>query len=109
MSPRDKPWPSAALDYATGLHPGLTTIPLRDIATGQVVLATRANDRSRLVRAGAGSAAAGSCDSDPTLDGDELRAVAAVSGGHDRREDLLALLAGQMRLGRQDPRERPRP
>lgn len=39
------------LDYATGLHPGLTTIPLRDVEPSQVVLATRAGDRSRLVAA----------------------------------------------------------
>lgn len=39
------------LDYATGLHPGLTTIPLRDVEPSQVVLATRAGDRNRLVTA----------------------------------------------------------
>ncbi|MFD5218939.1 LysR family transcriptional regulator [Streptomyces tendae] len=39
------------LDYATGLHPGLTTVPLRGIEPGQVVLATRAGDHNRLVTA----------------------------------------------------------
>lgn len=39
------------LDHATGLHPGLTTIPLHGVAPGQVVLATRAGDRNRLVAA----------------------------------------------------------
>ncbi|ASR00720.1 LysR family transcriptional regulator [Streptomyces sp. 11-1-2] len=39
------------LDYATGLHPSLTTIPLRGVEPSQVVLATRTGDRSRLVTA----------------------------------------------------------
>ncbi|GAA3792875.1 LysR family substrate-binding domain-containing protein [Amycolatopsis tucumanensis] len=39
------------LDYATGLHPGLTTIPLRDIEPSKVVLATRAGDRNPLLSA----------------------------------------------------------
>ncbi|WP_191248059.1 LysR family transcriptional regulator [Amycolatopsis deserti] len=39
------------LDYATGLHPGLTTIPLRDVEPSKVVFATRAGDRSPLVSA----------------------------------------------------------
>ncbi|MDT0269223.1 LysR family transcriptional regulator [Streptomyces sp. DSM 44915] len=39
------------LDHATGLHPGLTTIPLHGIAPSQVVLATRTGDRNRLVTA----------------------------------------------------------
>ncbi|MEV0275680.1 hypothetical protein AB0I22_04750 [Streptomyces sp. NPDC050610] len=39
------------LDYATGLRPSLTTIPLRGVEPNQVVLATRAGDRSRLVTA----------------------------------------------------------
>ncbi|GLY99047.1 hypothetical protein [Actinoplanes sp. NBRC 103695] len=36
------------LDSATGLHPGLTTVPLRGVEPSQVVLATRAGG----VRAG---------------------------------------------------------
>ncbi|MFH9402697.1 LysR family transcriptional regulator [Streptomyces sp. NPDC017638] len=39
------------LDYATGLHPSLTTIPLQGVEPSQVVLATRTGDRSRLVTA----------------------------------------------------------
>jgi DNA-binding transcriptional LysR family regulator len=39
------------LDHATGLHPGLTTIPLRGVDPCHVVLATRAGDRNRLVAA----------------------------------------------------------
>ncbi|AQW55231.1 LysR family transcriptional regulator [Streptomyces violaceusniger] len=39
------------LDYATGLHPSLTTIPLHGVEPSQVVLATRTGDRSRLVTA----------------------------------------------------------
>ncbi|WP_051746307.1 hypothetical protein [Streptomyces scopuliridis] len=39
------------LDYATGLHPSLTTIPLDGVEPSQVVLATRTGDRSRLVTA----------------------------------------------------------
>jgi hypothetical protein len=39
------------LDDATGLHPGLSTVPLRGIAPSQVVLVTRTGDRSRLVAA----------------------------------------------------------
>ncbi|NIY69299.1 LysR family transcriptional regulator [Streptomyces malaysiensis] len=37
------------LDPATGLHPGLTTVPLHGVEPSQVVLATRADDRNRLV------------------------------------------------------------
>ncbi|GAA3602216.1 hypothetical protein GCM10022223_17480 [Kineosporia mesophila] len=36
------------LDAATGLHPGLTTVPLRGVEPGQVALATRTGDRNRL-------------------------------------------------------------
>ncbi|MFF9585540.1 LysR family transcriptional regulator [Streptomyces achromogenes] len=39
------------LDHATGLHPGLTTVPLHGVEPSQVVLATRTGDRSRLVTA----------------------------------------------------------
>ncbi|MEU2210710.1 LysR substrate-binding domain-containing protein [Streptomyces hygroscopicus] len=39
------------LDHATGLHPSLTTVPLHGVEPSQVVLATRAGDRSRLVTA----------------------------------------------------------
>ncbi|MFF3276639.1 LysR family transcriptional regulator [Streptomyces chrestomyceticus] len=39
------------LDHATGLHPSLTTVPLRGVEPSQVVLATRTGDRSRLVTA----------------------------------------------------------
>ncbi|MFB9468036.1 LysR family transcriptional regulator [Nonomuraea salmonea] len=39
------------LDHATGLHPALTTVPLRGVEPSQVVLATRAGDGSRLVAA----------------------------------------------------------
>ncbi|WP_198037218.1 LysR family substrate-binding domain-containing protein [Nocardia sp. BMG51109] len=39
------------LDYATGLHPSLTTVPLEGVEPSQVVLASRAGDRSRLVTA----------------------------------------------------------
>lgn len=39
------------LDHATGLHPGLTTIALRDVEPAQVVIATRTSDRRRLVSA----------------------------------------------------------
>ncbi|GAB7046408.1 LysR family transcriptional regulator [Catenuloplanes indicus] len=37
------------LDPATGLHPGLTTVPLHGVEPSQIVLATRAGDRNRLV------------------------------------------------------------
>ncbi|MEU7598834.1 LysR family transcriptional regulator [Streptomyces sp. NPDC039022] len=37
------------LDPATGLHPGLTTVPLHGVEPSQVVLATRVGDRNRLV------------------------------------------------------------
>ncbi|MEU2563681.1 LysR family transcriptional regulator [Streptomyces longispororuber] len=37
------------LDPATGLHPSLTTVPLHGVEPSQVVLATRAGDRNRLV------------------------------------------------------------
>ncbi|GIE89682.1 hypothetical protein Are01nite_61620 [Actinoplanes regularis] len=48
-------------------------------------------------------------DTDLAQDRDELRAVAALPGGDDQRQDLLTLLARQMRLGGQaaalsDPR-----
>jgi hypothetical protein len=39
------------LEHATGLLPGLTTVPLRGIAPSRVVLVTRTGDRSRLVAA----------------------------------------------------------
>nr|WP_078495746.1 LysR family transcriptional regulator [Streptomyces xiaopingdaonensis] len=39
------------LDYATGLHPSLTTVPLHGVEPSQVVLATRTGDRGRLVTA----------------------------------------------------------
>ncbi|MFJ2158061.1 LysR family transcriptional regulator [Streptomyces sp. NPDC087856] len=39
------------LDATTGLHPGLTTVPLRGVDPSQVVLATRAGDSDRLVTA----------------------------------------------------------
>uniref|UniRef100_A0AAU3H8H5 LysR family transcriptional regulator n=1 Tax=Streptomyces sp. NBC_01401 TaxID=2903854 RepID=A0AAU3H8H5_9ACTN len=39
------------LDHATGLHPSLTTVPLRGVEPSQVVLATRSGDRGRLVTA----------------------------------------------------------
>ncbi|MGY1438167.1 LysR family transcriptional regulator [Streptomyces reniochalinae] len=39
------------LDHATGLHPSLTTVPLRGVEPSQVVLATRSGDRARLVTA----------------------------------------------------------
>ncbi len=39
------------LDYATGLHPSLTTVPLHGVEPSQVVLATRTGDRNRLVTA----------------------------------------------------------
>ncbi|AIJ24534.1 hypothetical protein [Amycolatopsis methanolica] len=35
----------------TGLRPDLTTVPLEDVEPSHVVLATRADDRSRLVAA----------------------------------------------------------
>ncbi len=37
------------LDPSTGLHPGLTTVPLHGVDPTRVVLATRAGDRNRLV------------------------------------------------------------
>lgn len=39
------------LDPSTGLHPALTTVPLHGVDPSQIVLATRAGDRNRLVTA----------------------------------------------------------
>src|SRR5205814_1027448 len=99
-------WPAAlgSLGAAVGILVGLAWDGGLDAAPTQV--GPVGLGRVRLVgqdpvRCGAGPTGTGPGYPDAVEYGDELRAVAALSGGQQHRQRLLALLAGQVQFGGQ--------